>query len=376
MQHRVIPLAVLLCATAACVPAPRAPIDLHRAETKVVRFGLKGPRSTICPGEPTKLDVIVDAVIDGDDETTRLVPHRHEINDYIFDMRQLHVTSPQGRFDEDGVFHPNPDVVGSVQTGFVLYARPPRGPAFSVRFPPSYECTDTLGGLGRPGAPGERGESGGASDTPERDKHGTIVRAAPGRLGSPGGPAGSGPRVRVYVTWVRTPDYTKLLAARSEGDIDRFVLVAPGTPLTVIARGGTGGAGGRGGSGARSTNPEIAGGTGGEGGRGGDGGEGGSIDILFDERFDDLERMIVTDVRGGDGGEGGDGGSGGNGAPGEIVYGKKNVVLRQNPGGPAGVPGPPGAKGKRGEAGSARIWRTKTREVLARFEGVGAIVPY
>jgi len=49
----------------------------------------------------------------------------------------------------------------------------------------------------------------------------------------------------VFVTWVETADYAKVLASRAEGDIVMLTLVAPGYPLNVIAIGGTGGDGGR-----------------------------------------------------------------------------------------------------------------------------------
>ena len=44
------------------MPAPRAPVDLETVQARAVRFGLAGPRATICPGEPVKLDVLIDAL--------------------------------------------------------------------------------------------------------------------------------------------------------------------------------------------------------------------------------------------------------------------------------------------------------------------------
>jgi hypothetical protein len=140
LLHRIIPFVLAASTAVACVPAPRAPIDLHRAETKVVRFGLKGPRSTVCPGEPTSTEIVLDAVIDGDDTPTRLVPYRHEIDDWIFDRKQIHLSSPQGTFDAEGVFHPHAEVVASFLTGFVLFSSRPMCLVFAVRFLRWYVC--------------------------------------------------------------------------------------------------------------------------------------------------------------------------------------------------------------------------------------------
>ncbi len=259
-----------------------------------MRFGLAGPRATICPGEPVKLDVVLD-VVDEDGEAMKLVPHRRTFEDAIFDVRQLRVASAQGFFDGDGVFYPSPDVTASVHTGFVLHARAPNGPSFAVRFPPAYECT--------------------------------------ARIGRDGPTGGKGPRFEVFVTWVRTPDYTKLLGARALGDVDTITLVAPGTPLLARARGGQGAAG--------------------QPGRdGGDGGAGGEVTLVLDDRFDDLARMVTSDVRGGDGGP----------------AGYDEVLARTQAEGTRGKPG------KHGDPGRATIVRGK--DVRSRFEGLGAIVPF
>lgn len=377
MDRRVAGRLALACAASvlvACVPTRTAPIDLYRADTKVIRFALKNPRSAICPGEPVAMDVELDAVVDG--EILHLKQHRFGLDDYLFEPRQLHLSSPQGVFAENGSFYPNPDVTASVQTGFVFFVRAPHGPAFSVRFPPSYECTAMIGGAGRLGAPGENGDDAIVSETTDDVARGDDPRAgAMGHAAQHGGPGGDGPRFEVYVTWVRTPDYTKLLAARSLGDVQRITLVAPGTPLVIRARGGQGGAGGRGGEGgsgivigSSSKGRPLygAGGRGGTGGTGGAGGTGGDVDVYLDERFDDLERLVVADVDGGAGGTGGMSGRGGDG-------GRAADFRTGGEGSLRGSPGAGGADGRRGAAGSARIARA---DVRARFEGLGAVVPY
>lgn len=294
MLYRCLPLLALV----ACVPAPRAPVDLESVDTRSVRFGLAGPRGAICPGQPVKLDVLLEAV-DRDGDPVRLRAHRRTFEDAIFDPRQLRVSSPQGFFDGDGTFYPTPDVTASVQTGFVLYTHVPRGPSFAVRFPPSYECTAEIGGAGAHGFHGTAGEK--------------------------------GPKFSVYVTWVKTPDYTRLLAARAVGDVDRVTLVAPGTPLVARARGGQGGAGVY-------------------DGPGGDGGQGGDVTIVLDERWDDLERLVTSDVRGGEGGPGGYD---------ELENRFTYEAIRGRP-------------GRRGEPGTVTVRRG---DVRSRFDGLGAIVP-
>jgi hypothetical protein len=364
--------------TLACVPAPRGPIDLQHVEAKVVYFGLAGPRSTVCPGEPVKMDISLDADVDGDH--VRLVKHRFDIDDYIFDMRQMHLSSPHGIFDREGTFHPNPDVSATIHTGFVMYARAPHGPAFSVRFPPSYECTNTIGKDGPLGGPGLDGADATITD---RNDDGNFAGSAPPAMGHPGqagGEGGTGPHLAVYLTWVKTPDYTKLLAAHATGDYDRLTLVAPGTALDIIARGGQGGMGGRGGKGASALEPGDAGGIGGQGGQGGQGGRGGEVDVYIDERFSDIEHMLVVDVSGGIGGEGGFGGPGGEGATGEMRVRKnpKAPWTTRMPGriGAQGAPGPAGARGSRGTSGRFVIHHAASDEVRASFKNHGAIVPF
>ncbi|MCW5809827.1 MAG: hypothetical protein KIT84_02355 [Labilithrix sp.] len=337
-----------------------------------MHFGLASPRSAICPGEPVGLHVLLDVVDPGDDgPPRRLVPHRVDLDDAIFDLRQLHVSSPNGTFDADGVFHPSADVLATAQSGFVIFARPPSGPAFSVRYPPSYECRRAIGGAGRAGIAGNAGDHALYGDLPEpNSKEPLPSRAAPGRTGGAGGAGGDGPRMTVYVTWVRTPDYTKLLAARATGDVDTLTLSAPGTPLDVVARGGDGGAGGRGGDGAPGVDDFEPGGPGGTGGRGGQGGRGGDVEVVLDERFDELDRHVVIDVRGGEGGEGGAGGSGGRSYVGQSAN-RRGVGFAERDG-VLVAPGPYGAKGTAGEDGNARITRS---DVSARFKGLGPVVP-
>ncbi len=353
----------MLGVVAGCIPYRTGPVDLYRADTKVVRFALKNPRSAICPGQAVPLDVELDAIVDG--ELLHLKQHRFDLDDWFFNTRQLHLSSAQGTFDEDGVFHPSPDVTVSAQTGFVIFIRAPHGPSFSVRFPPAYECTARIGAAGRIGALGLAGDDATMADRDEQRGVGTHpLAAATGGPGQGGGVGGGGLRFEVYVTWVRTPDYTKLLAARSFGDVQTITLAAPGTPLEVLARGGQGGGGGRGGQGGSGLG--AGGGLGGRGGTGGSGGAGGDVDIYVDDRFDDLERMVVANVDGGPGGAGGMPGPGGE----ADRFGAGAPRSRESS---RGNPGANGLDGKRGPAGTARFARADVRQ---RFADLGALVPY
>ncbi len=367
---RVIPSApfVAFVALSACVPTPRAPVDLRTAEAKVIRFGLASGQGSVCPGSAVPVDVQLEAELDGDGDRVHVFQHRRDIDDRIFDLHQLHLSSPHGSFDDNGVFHASRDVLATAQSGFVLNVRAPRGPSFSVRYPPAYECAPPVGGEGAagidgaPGADAILGESAGGAGG---------VLAGGGRPGQAGGKGSAGPKLTVFVTWVRSPDYTRLLAARAVGDVPGLTLAAPGTTLPILARGGPGGIGGRGGRGAFSVDGRQSGGPGGMGGEGGEGGDGGQVELVLDPRFDELERWVSVDVEGGVGGRGGFGGTGGG-------EGRRADVA----GGPAydyGSPGPPGtsgAQGRPGEAGRAVVRKAAPEEVERVFANLGPLVRF
>jgi hypothetical protein len=260
------------------------------------------------------------------------------------------------------MFVPDADARTSLGSGFVIYARAPRGPAFSIRFPPYYECGGRIGGRGVAGRSGID-EAEANPENPARAVLDETIGGAPSSPSIDGGRGGRGPRLSVFVTWVMTADYTKVLAGRAEGDIDMLTLVAPGYPLNVIAQGGRGGDGGRG---TRGTSDGGRGGTGGKGGRGGDGGV---VDVVLDERFADLEGYVNVDVRGGEGGAAGNGGPGGD---------REIVKTRRHKGrdeqyvqvGTSGPPGVAGVMGQRGEEGSFRVHAGSVRE---KFEGVAGL---
>jgi hypothetical protein len=359
----VLVVALVGLALDSCVPAPRAPVDLQRAEAKVIRFGLRHPRAAICPGEPVELDVSLDVKTDDGDEM-HLVPRRVDIDDAIFDPAQLYLSSPQGTFT-DGVFYPSDDARVSLGTGFVMFARAPRGPAFSVRFPPYYECDPHIGGEGQTGMHG-RDDAIPHVGKVSRELDKQAIAGDEVGDGVDGGSGGPGPSFTVYVTLVKTPDYTKLVAARSVGDVDMVSFAPPGYPLEVLARGGRGGDGGRGRQGVTGA------GAGGQGGAGGAGGPGGNVEIVLDERFPSLESYLMIDVNGGSGGRGGSPGPGGERAL-ETMRGRRGRVVDIRRSGPRGPAGPPGSRGPRGAIGSFVI---RSAEVRPQFVGLGALVPY
>ena len=370
-------LSLLLATTGGCW-APRGPIDLRDAETHVVKFGVDAPRGGICPGEPVSLDVELTAEVGL--STVRLTQHRRELEDAIFDMRQLRFASAQGTIDEEGRFFPNADPLVSAQSGFVFYVAVPRGPTFSVRYPPVYECATPFGREGQPGVPGPRGEDALYEDRTDA----SAAAAADGELpsatgfnGGDGGRGGAGPELTIYVTWVQTPDYTRLLAARAEGDLHGLALRAPGTPLDVLARGGRGGAGGSGGQGASGLDEVrrgkrgrghvvksfTRGGLGGAGGNGGEGGPGGSVRVVVDDRFD-LDSWVHVDVQGGEGGAGGRAGAGGRGGASDASGARETSAS-------SGLPGTMGRTGPSGPEGHVSFERG---DVHAHFAGLGAVV--
>lgn len=364
---------MVVLALAGCGWSPRGPIDLQRVETRAVHFGLKSPRSAICPGEPVGLQVFLDVADPGSrGPSRRLVPERFDLDDAIFDLRQLHLSSPNGTFDREGTFHPSDDVTATAQSGFVMYARAPHGPAFSVRFPPSYECQRRIGRPGENGLAGSPGDDAlyGDGDESRATKKARAARAASGRIGGAGGPGGTGPTMTVYVTWVRTTDYTRLLAARATGDDNRITLAAPGTPIEVLARGGEGGSGGRGGTGATAASDWEHGGPGGQGGEGGEGGNGGSVDVILDERFDDLATAVSVDASGGQGGAGGGPGQGGRSIAGEYAARHGTGYAERD-----GVVAPGGAPGRQGRPGGDGLVSVRRGQVAFRFQNLGAIVP-
>ncbi len=332
-------------------------MDLRDAEVKEIRFALRHPRSAICPGEPVPLDVAMDVQLRDGDRMT-VAQRRVDLDEPIFSLDQLNLSSPQGRF-EDGVFLPDPDARTSIGTGFVFYARAPRGPAFAIRFPPYYECGGKIGGAGIAGRPGSNESEPNPGNGDAFDEAITGPRSSASIEGVDGG---HGPKLTVFVTWVETPDYTKVLAGRAEGDIDMLTLVAPGYPLNVIAVGGSGGDGGQGSCGLSAR----GGGTGGVGGKGGDGGV---VDVIVDERFADLEGYVNVDVRGGAGGRAGPGGPGG----------AREIVRKRTRKGqlgdyvPVGTSGPPGFPGTRGARGAAGTFTLRSGAVRTKFEGLAGV---
>ena len=352
----------------ACRIAPRGPVDLRDAHVVQVYLGAKGARQSFCPGEAAPLDVVIDAVLPGDDRTTRFHTHREDLWDWLFDPVTLRMASAQGSIDEEAIFHASRDPLVSAN-GYLIDLHT-SGPAFGLRFPPSYECVTTFGSTGRIGESGRDGERG----------PWTVDEPMAGQTGGDGGAGGPGPSFRVFVTWVRTPYYPKLLAAVAEAGFDGVALAPPDRALTITARGGDGGAGGRGGPGAPGQyecrwnrrkkehsaclpTVDLKPGFGGTGGAGGEGGTGGELEVHVDRRYPEIAERLALDVRGGAGGIGGRGGAGGNNAV-SSQYAMKSEESE------FGTPGRAGANGAAGANGTSRIVFDDIAPVFARVKTI------
>lgn len=108
-----------------------------------------------------------------------------------------------------------------------------------------------------------------------------------GRSGQgPGAGGEDGPRLSAYVTKARSSSLGPVTFVILEGTGKPLYWVAPlGSPVAIYAHGGNGGPGG-------------------------DGGRGGTVEVEYDERFPELNRLVTWQARGGRGGGGRDGSHG------------------------------------------------------------------
>lgn len=348
---------------------PRGPVDLREARITAVELAPASGDPRICPGTDVPFTLDVDAVLPGETRELRLRAQRRFYDDWLFDPREMHVTSPDGVVGDDLVLHTSVNPLISATHGFLLNVRSPSGPSFGLRYMPSYDCVKSLGHQGRGGPRGCDGDHGRSAMT---EDGGQV-----GETGSTGGGGGAGPTVTMFATYVRTPYYPKLLAVVAEDGPEAFALANPGASLVLEARGGAGGEGGRGGDGGNgvvratciehgrrgkcSTWHSYLPGRGGFGGEGGTGGAGGQLVLHVDARFPDIAHAVVVDVNGGDGGPGGSGGEGGD--PGYSYAYSPGASDHESSQGPAGAPG---VQGKQGPHGTATIVYD---DVRPRFDG-------
>ena len=353
-------------------------VSLQGADVLSMQADIRRPVKKICPREPVQMWVRVEAKLEDQNSPARLetwVGDRQARRNGFLDFGNFVFASGQGTVDEQGWYHPRRDMLATVERGYEIQTsfryRPDRF-SETLRFEPEYACVREGGGIGAPGARGRHGRGG----------HPGFLRGYVGQPGEPGGPGeeggdGShGPRLRAYATLVRTRFYNRLLAIRIEGSESDFLLAPPDASVTLLARGGPGGAGGDGGDGGSGGQggtgspggPGGPGGSGGPGGNGGRGGDGGSIELIYDSRFPELERLIRPDVSGGPAGAAGSGGSGGSGGAG----GTGREGARSGPRGPSGVAGGSGYSGRAGSTGSASA---RAGSVADRFRALPGIRP-
>jgi hypothetical protein len=349
---------------------PRGPVDLRAARVTAVELAPASGVPRICPGTDVPLTLEVEAVLPGDDRARHFYAQRRFYDDWVFDPREMHVTSPDGLVGDDLVLHTSADPLISATHGFLVNVRAPgSGPSFGLRYMPSYDCVKSLGHQGQGGQRGHDGDHGLSAMSEE----GGQV----GETGSSGGGGGAGPTVTMFATYVSTPYYPKLLAVVAEDGPEAFALANPGASLVLEARGGAGGEGGRGGTGGNglvratcSQHGRRGGctawhsylpGRGGLGGEGGEGGAGGQLVLHVDARFPEIAHAVVLDVDGGDGGPGGRGGDGGE--PGYSYAYSPGASDHESAHGPAGAPG---IQGRQGPPGTATIVYD---DVRPRFDG-------
>jgi hypothetical protein len=359
-------------------------IDLAKAEVKSMSVDIRKDQKTICPREPVQMAVFAEVLLEGQPQAASFETWqgRGNVNkNDRLDFPDFAFHSPQGSFDEDGWFIPNPDLLATVATEFELttaYKRRPDKFTFTMTYKPDYGCVrnggakPAHGGMGMTGTSGPDGKEGSYGSDSTRGGDGTD-----GGSGSPGGSGnsgGQGARIEVVATMVRTEFYDKLVAVRLSGGMEDFLLFHPEQVLTISATGGAGGPGGNGGNGGQggrggSGNPGGNGGHGGPGGNGGNGGNGGTggeIQLTFDSRFGELSQLIRLDVTGGPGGSPGQGGGGGRAGSGGTGLGQGMMGSS----GSDGSSGNPGAMGQSGTPGNASA---RAGEVGAAFDGITGI---
>lgn len=353
-------------------------VSLQGADVVSMQADIRRPVKKICPREPVQMWVRVDAKLEDQNSPARFetwVGDRQARRNGFLDFGNFVFASGQGTVDEHGWYHPRGDMLATVDGGYEIQTsfryRPDR---FSqrLRFEPEYGCVREGGGTGKSGDAGRDGRNG----------HPGYYRGYVGQPGEPGGPGeegdngGPGPRFRAYATFVRTRLYSRLMAIRIEGNESDFLLALPDASVTLVARGGPGGAGGDGGNGGsggqggpgRPGGAGGPGGPGGPGGNGGRGGDGGSVELIYDSRFPELERLIRSDVSGGSPGAAGSGGSGGSGGGG----GAGREGGRSGTQGRSGVAGGSGYSGRAGSTGSTSA---RAGPVADRFRNLPGIRP-
>lgn len=364
-------------------------VDLSKAQVQSMSVDIRKREKTICPRAEVQMAVFADVVLEGDKAPKAFETRdgRSGSNNDRLDFADFAFHSADGSFDGDGFMQPNPDLTRTVAREIEVitaYRRRPDKFTFKMKYKPDYDCVHGGGTSGAMGASGGSGDSGQAGQSgqagSDRTAGGSGGDGSPGGNGAPGGNGGAGPRVRAFVTFVKTPFYDKLLAVRLEGDARDFLLAPADRPIVISARGGDGGAGGSGGSGGAggaggAGNPGGRGGNGavgGSGGNGGVGGNGGTVELVLDARFRELVTLVKADVAGGAAGSGGSGGAGGNAGQGGTGRAPTGQTTQ---GGAAGAGGTEGQRGTDGSPGAPGRADVQSGNVAAELSGIAGVTP-
>ncbi len=369
-------------------------ISLEKADVKSMAVDLRRQNKTICPREPVQMAVFAEVVLEGDKQGKQVetwAGHGDVNKNDKLDFVDFAFHSEQGKFDRDGWFAPNPNLLATAGKEFEIksvFKRRPDKFSFTTTYKPDYSCIKGAGGTaahghdgnaGSEGAPGKDGSSGSTSSSGGQGGDGGI--GSPAGNGSDGA---AGPSLKVYATIVKTPFYDRLVAISVTGDADDFLLVPEGQPITIRAVGGSGGSGGHGGHGGHggaggSGNPGGQGGkggAGGHGGNGGNGGQGGNIELVYDARFSTLASQIRLDVSGGAAGApggGGPGGGAGRGGSGMTPSGSSGQSPPPAPSGAQGSEGPAGGSGTGGRQGPPGKAGARAGDVANQFKSAPEI---
>jgi hypothetical protein len=328
----------------------------------------------LCPGAEGKL--YVNATV----QWPNMKPVARSLGNDIDSLNpaDFAIGGPLVEGDPRAHLHPDPDVLKSIESGFVVdvaYRPQPRF-QFHQMFPPEYSCYQGSSIAGRDGNSGQGGNGGASGDTGQD--------GGPAGNGGPGEPGENGGRLRVYVTVVSTKFYPKLYAVLANGT---FFLAPPDRQLVFSAPGGAGGPGGGGGEGGAGGNQNTDarerpdgnggkttvmvgsgragnGGAGGIGGDGGPGGNGGTVEVIYDAAYPELRGYIAMNV---DGGPGGDPGAAGAGGQGGGTNADENAQ--------SGQPGPDGSAGRAGRAGRAGHASIRAGNVSSMFRSIRGLGP-
>ena len=372
-------------------------INLEKAEVKTMSVDIRRQQKTICPRESVQMAIFADIVLEGDKAPKPLETWKGRTgvnkNDKL-DFADFAFHSEQGKFDRDGWFAPNPNLLATAAKEFEIrsvFRRRPDKFSFTTSYKPDYSCIKEGGSAG---VGGESGSAGGEGQSGRSGQSGSATSSGGeggdggnGTGGGSGTNGAAGPRLTVYATVVKTAFYERLVAIAIDGDQKDFLLIPEGQALTLRATGGFGGPGGSGGHGGSggsggSGNPGGRGGKGGQGGNGGQGGtggQGGFIEYVYDTSHPELKGVLKMDVGGGgagaagQGGGAGSGGSGGSGmTPSSNGSGPPPPSAKSGASGPEGSRGSNGAGGRQGPDGRASAAPGAVKD---KFAGRAEITP-